>query len=87
VYSLTTLVSWKKVLRGYLAPLCSLNCISVLFNLATYYIHFFLVMQQLDEKELERKLKKDQKVSIKFCLALLSVLVSQIYSFDLAQTV
>ena len=44
-------------------------------------------MQQLDEKELERKLKKDQKVSIKFCLALLSVLISQIYSLDLAQRV
>jgi hypothetical protein len=58
-----------------------------LFKLATYSIRsFFLFLQQLDEKELERKLKKDQKVSIKFCLALLSVLFSQIYSFDLAQT-
>jgi hypothetical protein len=42
-------------------------------------------MQQLDEKELERKLKKDQKVSIKFCLALLSVLFARIYPFVLAQ--
>jgi hypothetical protein len=32
-------------------------------------------MQQLDEKELERKLKKDQKVSIKFVF-LRSLLIS-----------
>lgn len=38
-------------------------------------------MQQLDEKELERKLKKDQKVLITFSPVLLSVLISLLYSF------
>jgi hypothetical protein len=58
-----------------------------LFSLATYSIHCFFIMQQLDEKELEMKLKKDQKVSIKFYLALLSVLIPHTYYFDLPQTV